>query len=124
MIESFPANSREAVLGFHFADRLKAGFILASQLLEVAIHLPEAEAAGARQLYQVYLRALEQEVSLCQSVIKDPELVRVQTVLSGLAGMVAEGQLKDIQSHLTWMISIITTYAQRAMAYLQQQRLL
>ncbi|OPX20769.1 MAG: hypothetical protein BZ151_01950 [Desulfobacca sp. 4484_104] len=124
MTESFPANSRAAILGFHFADRLKAGFILASQLLEVAIHLPEPEAAGARQLYQVYLRALEQEMSLCQSVIKDPELLRVQTVLSGLAGRVADGQLKDVQAYLTWMITIITTYAQRSMAYLQQQQLL
>jgi len=38
--------------------------------------------------------------------------------------MVADGQLQDIQSHLTWMISIMTTYAQRAMEFLQQQKLL
>ncbi|MFP3867819.1 MAG: hypothetical protein ACLFUU_06620 [Desulfobacteraceae bacterium] len=124
MNEHFPVNTREAILGFHFADRLKAGFILASQLLDLMINLSDSEAAGARQLYLAYLRHLDQEVSLCQSLIGDQELVRVRTVLSGLTGMVVDGQLQDIQSHLTWMITIMTTYAQRAMEFLQQQQLL
>ena len=37
MAEGFPANRREAILVFHFADRVKAELLLASRLLNAVI---------------------------------------------------------------------------------------
>ncbi len=71
-----------------------------------------------------YLRSLDQDLTLCQSIISESEMVRLKTVFTGLRGLVAEGQLADVQTNLTWMITIMTTYAQRAMEYLQRQNLL
>jgi len=45
-------------------------------------------------------------------------------VMTGLMGMVESNMLTDIQSHFTWMITIMATYAQRAMEYLVQEKLI
>lgn len=124
MEKKFPASSREAILGFHLADRMKAELHVASELLQSVKQMAGAEALGARRLFMDFLRSLDQEITLCQSFISDAELVRLKTVFTGLRGLVAEGQLDEVQTHFTWMISIMTTYAQRAMEYLQQHRLL
>jgi hypothetical protein len=124
MEKVFPAGSREAILGFHLADRMKAELHVASNLLQSVKQMTGAEAVGARRLFLNFLKSLDQEITLCQSVISESEMVRLKTVFSGLLGLVAEGQLEEIQSHLTWMITIMTTYAQRAMEFLQKEKLL
>lgn len=120
-----PASPREAILIFHYADRLKSELLIASQMLTAALQLKEAEQQfGGRRVLTEYFRALEREVALGQAMINDPELVRVRTVMTGLTGMADSGPLHQIQEHLTWVISTMTTYAQRAMKYLIDQDLL
>ncbi len=124
MEKVFPAGSREAILGFHLADRLKAELQVASSLLQSLREMTGPEELGARRLYMEFLRSLDQDMTLCQSIISESEMVRLKTVFTGLRGLVAEGQLADIQTNLTWMITIMTTYAQRAMEYLLKEKLL
>jgi hypothetical protein len=124
MEKVFPAGSREAILGFHLADRMKAELHVASNLLQSLKQMTGTEALGARRLFLDFLKSLDQEVTLCQSVISEAEMIRLKTVFTGLLGLVAEGQLDEIQSHFTWMITIMTTYAQRAMEYLHKEKLL
>lgn len=124
MPKSYPATAREAILGFHFADRMKAELLLASRLLQTAMHLDGPQGEGARRLLLEFFRGLNQDLALGQSLLSNADLTRVQTMFLGLQGMVAEGMLPDIQSHLTWMITIMTTYAQRAMEFLYKEKLL
>ena len=124
MAETFPANPREAILVFHFADRVKAELLLASRLLTSVMQLQGLEREGGRRLFVDFLRGLEQEINLAQIQIGDPEMVRVRTVMTGLLGMADAMMFADMQSHFTWMISSMATYAQRAMAYLLQEKLL
>jgi hypothetical protein len=124
MEKVFPAGTREAILGFHLADRMKSELHVASNLLQSVRQMTGAEALGAQRLFMDFLKSLDQEITLCQSVISESEMTRLKTVFTGLRGMVAEGQLDEVQSHFTWMITIMTTYAQRAMEYLHQQNLL
>jgi hypothetical protein len=56
--------------------------------------------------------------------IGDPDMVRLRTVMTGLIGMADANMFADIQSHLTWMVSTMATYAQRAMEYLLKEKLL
>ncbi len=124
MAEGFPANRREAILVFHFADRVKAELILASRLLNTVMQMEGQEREGANRLFVDFLKGLEQEVNLAQVQIGDPEMIRVRTVMTGLIGMADANMLADIQSHLTWMISAMATYAQRAMEYLVKEKLI
>lgn len=124
MVASFPESTREAILTFHFADRIKAEILLASRLLSSIKQMQEPEREGARRLFLDFLRGLEQEINLAQIQIGDPDMIRVRTVMSGLLGMVEAGVFQDLQSHLTWMITVMATYAQRAMEYLVREKLL
>ena len=124
MAEGFPANRRAAILGFHFADRVKAELLLASRLLNTVTKMEGLEREGAGRLFVDFLKGVEQEVNLVQAQIGDPDLIRVRTVMTGLIGMADSKMFQDIQSHLTWMISIMATYAQRSMEYLVKDKLL
>jgi hypothetical protein len=123
MPESF-ASTREAILVFHFADRMKAELLLASRLLATLQQLKEPELTGGQRVFLEFLRGLDQEVALGQSLIRGQELVKVRTVLTGLLGMVESGLLAEVQGHLTWIVSQMTTYAQRAMEFLLSKDLL
>jgi hypothetical protein len=124
MAVSSPMTPRQAILIFHFADRIKAQILLASRLLLTLAHLPEPEREGGRRLFLEFLKGLEQEINLGQLQIDDPEMVRVRTVMTGLIGMADAGVFQDFQSHLTWMTSMMATYAQRAMEFLLKEKLL
>jgi hypothetical protein len=124
MAEGFPANRREAILAFHFADRVKAELLLASRLLNTVSQMEGQEREGAGRLLVDFLRGLEQEINLAQTQIGDPDMIRLRTVMTGIIGMADASMFADIQSHLTWMVSTMATYAQRAMEYLLKEKLL
>ena len=124
MAETFPGSTRQAVPVFHFADRIKAEILLASRLLGTVSHMEGLEQEGASRLFLDFLQGLEQEINLAQIQIADPEMVRVKTVLTGLLGMADSRMFQDMQTHFTWMISVMATYAQRAMEYLVKEKII
>jgi|UniRef100_A0A7C3UX31 hypothetical protein len=124
MPEGYPTNSREAILLFHFADRLKSELLIASHLLPALLQLKGQEQEGGKRLFLEYFRGLEREMSLGIAFINEQDMIRVRTVLTGLTGMVDSNMFNDIQEHLTWIISTMTTYAQRAMEFLLKEGLL
>src|SRR4030042_2987209 len=101
MTKSYPATAREAIIVFHFADRLKAELLIASRLLGAVIPLKDEQRAGGGRVFLEYLKGLEQEINLSAAQIDDPELVRVKTVITGLLGMADSGMYQDMQEHLT-----------------------
>jgi hypothetical protein len=124
MPEAYPSTSREAILLFHFADRLKSELLIASKLLTSLLQLKGQEQEGGKRLFLDYFRALEGEMGLGIALINDQDMVRVRTVLTGLTGMVDSKMFNEVQEHLTWIISTMTTYAQRAMEFLMKDKLL
>jgi hypothetical protein len=124
MPEAYPSTSREAILLFHFADRLKSELLIASKLLTSLLQLKGQEQEGGKRLFLDYFRALEGEMSLGIALINDQDMIRVRTVLAGLTGMVDSNMFNEVQEHLTWIISTMTTYAQRAMEFLMKGKLL
>jgi hypothetical protein len=124
MPDAYPTNSREAILLFHFADRLKSELLIASQLLTSLLQLKGQEQEGGKRVVLDYFRALEREVGLGMALINDQDMIRVRTVMTGLIGMVDSKMLIDVQNHLTWIISTMTTYAQRAMEFLLKEGML
>jgi hypothetical protein len=124
MPEAYPNTSREAILLFHFADRLKSELLIASKLLTSLLQLKGQEQEGGKRLFLDYFRALEGEMGLGIALINDQDMVRVRTVLAGLTGMIDSNMFNEVQEHLTWIISTMTTYAQRAMEFLLKEGLL
>jgi hypothetical protein len=119
-----PSNSREAILLFHFADRLKSEILIASQLLTTLLHLQGQEQEGGKRLFTDLFKALEREMGLGAALLDDQDMIRLRTVFTGLSGMVDSSMFTEVQTHLTWIISTMTTYAQRAMEFLLKEGLL
>jgi hypothetical protein len=124
MTEPYPATAREAIVVFHFADRIKAELLIASRLLAAVLTLQGEQRQGGGRVFLEYLQGLEQEINLGSARIKAPEMVRLKTVIKGLLGMADAGMYQDIQEHLTWMLTIMTTYAQRALEFLFKEKLM
>jgi hypothetical protein len=124
MPQSYPADVKEALLVFHFADRLKAELLIASRLLNAVMQLQGAPREGGSRIFLEYLKGLEQEINLGSSMINDPDMIRVKTVMTGLIGMADAGMFPDMQQHLTWVLTVMTTFAQRSMEMLLQHKLL
>jgi hypothetical protein len=124
MPESYPSNSREAILLFHFADRLKSELLIASQLLTALLQLKGQEQEGGKRLFLDFFKALEREMGMGVALINEQDMTRMRTVFTGLTGMVDSNMFTEVQGHLTWIISTMTTYAQRAMEFLMKEGLL
>jgi hypothetical protein len=124
MPQTYPNNSREAILLFHFADRMKSELLIASQLLTSLLQLKGQEQEGGKQLFLAYFRALEREMSMGIALVNEQDMIRMRTVLTGLTGMADSNLFTEIQDHLTWIISTMTTYAQRSMEFLLKEGLL
>lgn len=124
MTQPYPATPREAIILFHFADRMKAELLIASRLLGAMFALKGEQREGGGRIFLEYLKGLEQEINLGSSQITAPEMVRVKTVITGLLGMADAGMYPDMQEHLTWMLTIMTTYAQRALEFLFKEKLM
>jgi len=119
-----PASAREAIILFHFADRIKAELLIASRLLGAGLPLQGEERTGGGRVFLEYLKGLEQEINLTSAQINDPELIRVKTVITGLLGMADSGMYQDMQEHLTWILTVMTTYAQRGLEMLLKEKLM
>ena len=119
-----PASRREAVIVFHYADRIKAELLLASRLLVILNQLQGEAREGGRLVFLDFLKGLEHEINLAQIQISDPEMIRLRTVMTGLIGMADAGMFQDMQQHFTWMVTIMATYAQRAMEFLVKEKVL
>ncbi|MBM4295804.1 MAG: hypothetical protein FJ126_13005 [Deltaproteobacteria bacterium] len=124
MSAAFPANAREAVITFHYADRIKAQILLASRLIVPLSQLQGEAREGGRVIFLEFLKGLEQEINLAQVQIAAPDMVRIRTVMTGLLGMADAGMFLDLQQHFTWMITVMATYAQRAMEFLVKEKLI
>jgi hypothetical protein len=124
MPAAHPSTSREAILLFHFADRLKSELLIASQLLTALLQLKGQEQEGGKRLFLDYFKAVEREMGLGAAFIDEQDMIRMRTVFTGLTGMVESNMFTEVQNHLTWIISTMTTYAQRAMEFLLKEGIL
>ena len=124
MAEAGPTNVRDAILMFHFTDRMKSELLIASRLFAALQDLRGQEQEGGKRIFLHYFKALDQEMGMGAPFISDQDLTRLRTVFTGLAGMVDSNMFAEVQNHLTWILSTMTTYAQRAMEFLQQKGLL
>ena len=88
------------------------------------LQLKGQEQEGGKRLFIDYFRALEGAMGLGIALIIDQDMIRVRTVFTGLTGTVDSNMFNEVQEHLTWIISTMTTYAQRAMEFLIKDKLL
>ena len=114
---------KEAILGLMMGERIKASLIVGNNLLQVMDGMSGEELRGALNLFSVYLRMIQNEVSLADRVSPQKEWEEIQKSLETGVVMVDSGVVFETSHHLTEALTRATTISNRTMTFLQEKNL-
>ncbi|HDI78076.1 MAG TPA: hypothetical protein ENF54_00380 [Desulfobacteraceae bacterium] len=114
---------KKNIMIFAYSDRIKSELLILSQLLDLYSQMEGEEKRGAEKVIRAYLRAVGAEIRIAQHVERSLNLVGAEKKL-----MEAERLLNLSEDEpyrcISHALSLITTACQKAMEFLQKERLL
>lgn len=116
--------TREAVLGFHYAERTKSQLLLAQRLMDVTSGLSGKEERGARTVLVACLEGIRGDLMTAKSV--SPH-IQWERALQGLDLVHDKVEFEDFQAAteaLSRCISSVTTMSQLTMEILLERGIL
>jgi hypothetical protein len=117
-------DTRNAILDFQYAEKIKSGLIIGISLLELVATLKdEAESAGGRKVLIWYLEALLRELRIAQNVIGLDHYVELERKLMEIIGRIQLSLFDDVLRSFSEAISLATTSCQNSMNFLMENKL-
>ena len=117
--------TREAILNFQYAEKMKAGLIVGTQLLDQVNSLKEAELSGGKKVLVWYLEGLLREVRIAQDVLGPGHSYNdMERKIMEVIGRVQVSQFQEAQWSLSEAISLATTSCQSSMTFLMDRKLI
>ncbi len=117
--------TREAILDFQYAEKMKSGLIIATILLDQVASLnKEEEFSGGIKVLVWYLEGLLREIRIAQNVLGSTHYVDLERKMMELIGRIHMSQFQEAQSSFSEAISMATTSCQAAMSFLMEKKLL
>ena len=116
--------TREAIIAYAQSEKVKAGLLMASQLLELYNGMPEHERHTAERFLRPLIAMIANEVYLSKKMTAIDVWSSVEKSLNGALVMMNSGVLSEAGYHVVQAISAVTTIGQRAMQHLINQKLL
>lgn len=95
--------SKDVIIGYQQAERIKSGLIIASKLLSTLEGLKGSEKNGAEKLFKAYLASLRNEMRLAFNVTRSDEFLRAEDKIDD----VMTG--RDADTAVSQAISLVTT---------------
>jgi hypothetical protein len=117
-------NEKEAIMGLSQSEKIKAGLIWVSQVLELVRGLPPSESRGAERVIKALLGMIGHEVRLARKIAPDGAWEAVEASLGQAEVMVNSGVGPESVTHITQAVSQTTGIGQRAMSLLKDKGLL
>ncbi len=114
----------EAIMAFSQSEKVKAGIIWISSVLEMSEGLKGPDKLGAERAVGVFLDMVVHDVGLSERVAPDPGWKDVREGLEKAVAMVNSGVQGEALHHLTRALSRVTTIGGRAMVLLKENELL
>jgi len=114
---------KEAILGLMMGEHIKASLIAGNHLLQIMEGMTGDELRGALSLFSVYLKMIQNEVSLAERVSPQKEWQEIQKSLETGVVMVDSGVVFESSHHLTEALTRATTISNRTMKFLQEKNL-
>ena len=116
--------NREAIMALSQSEKLKAGLIWISSVLQMADGLHGAEKRGAERSSAAFLNMVILDLQLAEKIAPDPGWKDVEVHLDQAVAMVNSGVGSEAVYHITKALSRVTTIGQRAMTLLKDEGLL
>src|SRR5208337_5474004 len=116
--------TREAILEFQYAEKMKSGLIIGTTLLDqVASLKKEDELSGGKRVLVWYLEGLLREIRIADSVLGSGRYADLERKVMEVIGRIHMSQFQEAQGSFSEAISLATTSCQTAMNFLMEKRL-
>ena len=116
--------TREAILGFQYSEKMKSGLIIGTTLLDQLASLTkDEEFSGGRKVLVWYLEGLLREVRIAENVLGPGYYSDVERKVMEVIGRIGLSQFQEAQWSFSEAISIATTSCQTTMHFLQEKKL-
>ncbi|MFZ0449443.1 MAG: hypothetical protein WAL98_09375 [Desulfatiglandaceae bacterium] len=116
--------NRNAVVGFSQSEKIKAGLIWASQILQVLEGLPEAEKRGGAKTAGALVGMIHNEIQLVQNLSGDTAWGEIRSHVDRARVMIDSGVPAEAIMHLTQALSKTTSMAGSCMTCLKDEGLI
>ena len=113
--------TREAILAFSQSEKIKAGLIWASQLVEMYIGLPENEKAGAEKIIGAICAMIDGEIHIAQKATGIDDWKEIGKSIDTALIMINSGVTHESSYHFTQALSRVTGIGQKSMTELIDQ---
>ena len=116
--------TREAILGFQYSEKMKSGLIIGTTLWDQLASLKEGEEfSGGRKVLIWYLEGLLRESRIAEAVLGLGYYSDLERKVMELIGRIQMSQFQEVQRSFSEAISLATTACQTAMTYLHEREL-
>ena len=115
---------RGAILAFSQGEKIKAGLMWASHLLGTLDAVFGGERHEVRQVGRSLVEMVRQEVHLARRLVEDEMWDEVDKAMERAVVMIDSGVTAESVTHLTTALSYVTTMIQRAMQFLNEEKML
>jgi hypothetical protein len=114
----------EAITAFSQSEKIKAGLIWASQVVEIYKALPETDKPGAEKIIRTIIDMIGNEILVCKKSAPDKLWIEVEKNIETAAVMIRSNVAHEAGFHLTRALTQVTTIGQRSMSVLKNKGLL
>jgi hypothetical protein len=117
-------NTNEAIMAFSQSEKVKAGLIWASQLLELLSGLHDEQKRGGERIIRPLLGMISQEMGLARVLTGQKVWEGLEIHIEKALIMVDSGVGEEAILHLSRALSQVTNVAQQSMSQLKEAGLL
>ena len=116
--------TREAILDFQYAEKMKSGLIIGTTLLDQLSSLDkEEEFSGGKKVLVWYLEGLLREIRIAENVLGSTRYADLERKMMEVIGRIHMSQFQEAQGSFSEAISLATTSCQTAMNFLMERKL-
>ena len=116
--------TREAILDLQYAEKMKSGLIIGTQLLEQLASLKEDELSGGKKVLIWFLEGLRREMGIAENVLGPGRYSELERKVMEAIGRIQMSQFAEAQRSFSEAISMTTTFCQSSMSLLMEKKLI
>lgn len=116
--------TNDAIMAFSQSEKIKAGLIWVSQILNLFEGLSGAEKIGGEKMINVLLNMIGHEIRLAKAVAGNQGWEEIEPYIDHTLVMVNSGVGGEANAHLSKALSKITNIAHQSMSFLKEKQLL
>jgi len=115
---------RDAITTFSQSEKIKAGLIWTTQVVEMYKTLPEGDKAGAEKVIRALVDMIGSEILICRKSAPHEIWTQVEKDIDTAMVMINSSVAHEAGYHLTQALTRVTTIGQRSMSILKDNELL